>query len=141
MTHRIIVDWPDTSFPTSDAARNATRIALTDAAKSLQVNEPNVEQFIPQSNVAGVGALPRDEAALAAMNDEFAQSTDAMLWAKEFAARVRAGLDPTDEGWLVGWFANAMAVGERTSRPRHHDEVATKVDTEIDPDADRGEFQ
>lgn len=35
-------------------------------------------------------------------------SHDAMEWAECFAAYVRSGLDATDVGWLVGWFANAM---------------------------------
>jgi hypothetical protein len=43
-------------------------------------------------------------------------TTDAMAWAKAFCARVRTGLDATDEGWLVGWFANAMAAQERADR-------------------------
>lgn len=44
---------------------------------------------------------------------EFVNSTDAMVWARAFCSRVRTGLDATDEGWLVGWFANAMAAQER----------------------------
>lgn len=49
---------------------------------------------------------------------EILQSDDAMVWAEEFCARVRElpQCDPTDEGWVVGWMANAMAAGERQAR-------------------------
>lgn len=119
MSHKITVVWPDASFPTSDEARRVTRMSLVDAAKALGVNEPNVEQFETRTSEDDPCPLARDEAALAAMNDEFAQTTDAMEWAKAFCARVRAGCDPTDEGWLVGWFANAIGAGERASVARH----------------------
>lgn len=45
-------------------------------------------------------------------------TTDAQVWAKEFigvaSAKVAAGesvLDLLDEGWLIGWFANAIETG------------------------------
>jgi hypothetical protein len=44
--------------------------------------------------------------------------TDARRWAQEFL-RIRREIvaaadhrDPNDEGWLVGWFANAIGAGE-----------------------------
>jgi hypothetical protein len=51
---------------------------------------------------------------------EFTHNPDAMVWAHEFAKRVRMGCDPTDTGWLVCWFSNAMACGEWNA-------LATKV--------------
>lgn len=126
MSHKITVVWPDTSFPTSEEAMRVTRMSLVDAAKALGVNEPNVEQFQTRTNEP-----QRDEAVLAAMTDEFAETTDAMEWAKAFCARVRAGCDPTDEGWLVGWFANAIGAGERASVARH---------TEHARDAESGQY-
>ena len=48
----------------------------------------------------------------------FIESADGMVWAEAFCAHVGAspGADPTDPGWLVGWFANAMAAAERAGR-------------------------
>jgi|688.fasta_scaffold1412932_2 hypothetical protein len=35
--------------------------------------------------------------------------TDAVLWAKEFRkTAIRLGYSDMDEGWLIGWFANAI---------------------------------
>ena len=35
--------------------------------------------------------------------------TDAMLWAQEFnKTAVKLGYSEMDEGWLIGWFANAI---------------------------------
>ena len=35
--------------------------------------------------------------------------TDAMLWAQEFSkTAVKLGYSEMDEGWLIGWFANAI---------------------------------
>jgi hypothetical protein len=48
--------------------------------------------------------------------EAFVDSRDAMLWARAFCSRVRTGLDATDEGWLVGWFANYAAAVERHVR-------------------------
>lgn len=44
-------------------------------------------------------------------NDLF-NTTDAAVWAATFCKMVREGKDATDEGWLVGWFANAMGAVE-----------------------------
>ncbi len=39
---------------------------------------------------------------------------DAMVWAEEFVRICRENeIDPLDEGFMVGWFANAMATAER----------------------------
>lgn len=54
------------------------------------------------------------------MPDEVTQrlyaTTDAMVWAQEWckiAREIQArGDEIIDEGWMVGWFANAMCVAE-----------------------------
>ena len=46
------------------------------------------------------------------MLKNFAQSFDAQIWAREFVERAKA--DPkfvTDEGNMIGWFANAIMRG------------------------------
>ena len=62
---------------------------------------------------------------------------DAMVWAKEWVATAAVMLARTngntltllDEGWMVGWFANAMGVAESFSRKRlfTEDELHTLV--------------
>lgn len=44
---------------------------------------------------------------------------DARLWAEEFHKTAqRLGYQPMDEGWLIGWFANAIMQGyDRAARP------------------------
>lgn len=38
--------------------------------------------------------------------------TDAAKWAAEFrATALRLGYSDMDEGWLIGWFANAIEAG------------------------------
>lgn len=41
-------------------------------------------------------------------------STDALVWAEEFMKNFGDKLDQIDVGLMIGWFANAMAVGERS---------------------------
>lgn len=48
--------------------------------------------------------------------------TDAQRWAQEFL-RIKAeieraddGRSTDDEGWMIGWFANAIGAGERAAR-------------------------
>jgi hypothetical protein len=56
---------------------------------------------------------------------DFIDNPDARAWAEEFATVVKRGeVDPTDTGWLVGWFANAMACGHRHARG----DIATTVE-------------
>lgn len=72
---------------------------------------------------------------------EFRDSTDAMAWARAFCSRVRAravapggdfhGCDPADEGWVVGWFANAMAA-EHDARVRASDPTSRAADAIAD---------
>lgn len=49
--------------------------------------------------------------------DELLSTTDAMVWAREWvriATRLQAeGQSLLDEGWMVGWFANAMETARR----------------------------
>lgn len=45
-------------------------------------------------------------------NMEFTQTTDAREWAKAFKQRVEANPElALDEGFLIGWFANAIERG------------------------------
>jgi hypothetical protein len=44
-------------------------------------------------------------------------TTDAAIWASEFSqVAQRLGYSPMDEGWLIGWFANAMLAKEMEIR-------------------------
>jgi|Laugrespbdmm15sd_2_1035082.scaffolds.fasta_scaffold16843_6 hypothetical protein len=44
-------------------------------------------------------------------------TTDAAVWASEFnSVAQRLGYSPMDEGWLIGWFANAMFAQEMAIR-------------------------
>ena len=44
-------------------------------------------------------------------------TTDAAVWASEFnSAARRLGYSAMDEGWLIGWFANAMFAKEMAIR-------------------------
>lgn len=51
-----------------------------------------------------------------AMTQRLLSTTDAMVWAEEWcrtAAEIQdAGGEIIDEGWMVGWFANAMGTQE-----------------------------
>ena len=52
-------------------------------------------------------------------------TTDAAVWAIEFnSVAQRLGYSPMDEGWLIGWFANAMFAKEmairRAQKPELH---------------------
>jgi len=48
------------------------------------------------------------------------ETTDAMVWAKEWCIVARKleylGKPVIDEGWMVGWFANAIEVGRDAGR-------------------------
>lgn len=59
------------------------------------------------------------------MEDDFTQSFDASKWAAAFVKTVR--INPalaTDEGAMIGWFANALMRG--------YDEHARRVDETAD---------
>jgi len=46
------------------------------------------------------------------LDHSFAQSFDAAVWAKAFVAHVKANPEiATDEGTMIGWFANAIMRG------------------------------
>lgn len=51
---------------------------------------------------------------------ELYATTDAMVWAEKWCRIARdlrdAGQEIIDEGWMVGWFANAMAVAAEDER-------------------------
>lgn len=51
--------------------------------------------------------------------------TNAQLWAQEFIRIVREKpftIDPLDEGFLIGWFANAIEAGRSTSYFRGYED-------------------
>lgn len=49
-----------------------------------------------------------------------AMGTDAALWADNFRkVALRLGYDDMDDGWLLGWFANAIEAGRNASRGPH----------------------
>jgi hypothetical protein len=55
-----------------------------------------------------INEAPSDAEILSAMG------TDGAKWAAEFrATALRLGYSDMDEGWLVGWFANAIEAGRR----------------------------
>ena len=54
-------------------------------------------------------------------------TTDAALWASEFnKVAQRLGYSPMDEGWLIGWFANAMFAQEMAIRRAQKPELQWK---------------
>lgn len=79
-------------------------------------------------------------------------STDAQLWAAEWCRIAReieaAGDDREviDEGWMIGWFANALETGRRSADPRTVTVLAidhghgTNVTVHKDHDAARAEL-
>jgi len=130
VSHTIVVNWSESAFPTSQEAENVTRMSLTDAAKALGVNEPNVtmkdragevDAPTPTTDVPAAEANERGTV----VDDSFAEGADAQEWAQVFIKRFagatvqggevgsQTGLGPVDEGLMIGWFANAMAAGER----------------------------
>jgi len=50
---------------------------------------------------------------------------DPVRWAREFNEAAATQRYPYDEGWLIGWFANAMMCGEDTYRWRQEAALAT----------------
>lgn len=53
------------------------------------------------------------------IDDSFSQSTDAVVWAKAFVEHVRRNpAIATDEGTIIGWFANAIMRGWDEGRSR-----------------------
>jgi hypothetical protein len=58
---------------------------------------------------------------------ELLSTTDAMVWAKEWVRTAREiqarGGDVFDEGWMVGWFANAMETAAREARHNLRDDL------------------
>jgi hypothetical protein len=65
--------------------------------------------------VARRGGHPIDRGAVDVSERELLESTDAMVWARAFVQTISAHreADPYDEGFVVGWFANAMAATNR----------------------------
>lgn len=65
----------------------------------------------------------RDEESAGAMLARL--GTDAQLWAREFVALS----PPTDEGTMIGWFANAIETGRSAGYARGRDDQAAGVGT------------
>jgi len=54
------------------------------------------------------------------MDVNFTQSTDAQIWAKEFISRIKDNPEiATDEGTMIGWFANAIMAGYDEARRKY----------------------
>lgn len=51
-------------------------------------------------------------------------SPDAKVWAEEFMAEFGDRREDIDEGLMIGWFANAMAVGEQGGRQSPYNDPA-----------------
>jgi deoxycytidylate deaminase len=67
---------------------------------------------VPSSERGALRTLEEDTA--------FTQSFDAREWAKAFnRTLVQLGYQPHDEGWLIGWFANAIMRGYDEYPKRH----------------------
>lgn len=50
----------------------------------------------------------------------FTQTMDAAVWAEEFISRVKENPDlATDEGAMIGWFANAIMAGYDEARRKY----------------------
>lgn len=50
--------------------------------------------------------------AIAVQKGEWPHTMEARVWAKKFnETLVEKGEQPWDEGWLIGWFANAIMAG------------------------------
>lgn len=51
------------------------------------------------------------------------ETDDAQVWAREWCSIARQIVDSggqlIDEGWMIGWFANAIEVAKRIDRDRH----------------------
>lgn len=52
--------------------------------------------------------------------------TDATRWAEAFAAMAKLVDDPSNQGWLIGWFANALMAGADEER-RHSRKLANEL--------------
>lgn len=59
-------------------------------------------------------------------------TTDAQVWAREFQSVVKDNLDlATDEGFLIGWFANAIETGRTSQAARLSERIGEHVPVEI----------
>lgn len=45
------------------------------------------------------------------MDVDLTQETDAMVWTKEFTRICKEKGFQLDEGWMLGWFSNAIMAG------------------------------
>jgi len=64
------------------------------------------------SKNVSAASLVRPDALLGSDGLPWPQTFDGQIWAKEFIRHVKARPEiATDEGTLIGWFANALMVG------------------------------
>lgn len=86
-----------------------------------------LEKITRRGLFTSVMALPfmgKMRGATAKTSAHFAQSFDARVWAKEFVSIVKQNPSiATDEGTMIGWFANALMRG--------YDEMANRHDREV----------
>ena len=77
----------------------------------FEVKEKAIRYLLAQSEAAP----DYDEATITARQQPSPETTrtfDARTWAKSFnETLVKLGYQPHDEGWLIGWFANAIMCG------------------------------
>lgn len=97
--------------PDLDAIMNS---ALNEMCRSGRVAiVTDAEMRVPAQEPVAVPAGESDGDLLGRLRD------DAALWAAEFrATALRLGYSDMDEGWLIGWFANAIENTEITRRGR-----------------------
>lgn len=109
-----------------DAERYAARRrTIFETRCRLQVGGPRPawEEFVKEYDAAcdkeaAAQPLP-DPVPVQAPALPLKEDPDARRWAAEFAAvRMQHPLLPTDEGWLIGWFANAIECGRAVERRR-----------------------
>ena len=53
------------------------------------------------------------------MEVDLHSTTDAKIWAKRFIEAIESNVntaDPHDEGFMIGWFANAIETGREAGR-------------------------
>lgn len=100
------------------------------------VNElmANIDQFANE-RVAEHVKVQEEKRKRIIQREDWHDSPDAMVWAEKFCEQQRtreedeAGrhIDPTDAGFMVSWFANAMAAAQRPleSQIRDHEDQNT----------------
>ncbi len=108
--------WPDQAFKAAlDDARALVKAAKDKAAELVRMHHiRETENPYMKSASGGTGAqpgLPKDcsevGSKFALSGNELLQTTDGLVWAKEFC-RITGF---SDEAWALAWFCNAIMVG------------------------------